>query len=423
MIAGGAMPDTSSPEPEVTFRTTSGGRTQVEVIVGDRTVSWLSIEPFILRMGAATVRMEGIAGVGTEEGFRHRGYARRLLEATVERMRQGDAALSMLYGIRDFYPKFGYATAGPDHRVVISELSQNLTLPGGWSARPFAVQDLLAIQRLYERGTALGAGAAVRFPEARSWSRLADPEGQGAEDCRVVVDGEGQVRAYAWRARWHWSVGFMERDEPEALVIAEVFADSPSAADAVLAACRAWADEESGKRGQPVKRILLSLPPEGPVAAAAMYQSATFLRRFGRCGGSMARVLHVGRLLQSLIPELDRRIQAAGFTFRGALHLDTEIGEATLIVTPQGVAVESSDLPPARHPIPAGTATTAHPGTAGETLIARLPQATLARLVLGAFPPEDLLARLVEPPGEKARQLLALLFPPRHPHMYLPDRF
>ncbi len=113
------MPDIPSPEPEITFRPASGGRTQVEVIVGDRTVSWLSIEPFTLRIGAATVRMDGIAGVGTEEEFRRRGYARRLLEATVAWMRQGDAALSMLYGIRDFYPKFGYATAGPDHRVVI----------------------------------------------------------------------------------------------------------------------------------------------------------------------------------------------------------------------------------------------------------------------------------------------------------------
>ena len=417
------MPDIPSPEPEITFRPASGGRTQVEVIVGDRTVSWLSIEPFTLRIGAATVRMDGIAGVGTEEEFRRRGYARRLLEATVAWMRQGDAALSMLYGIRDFYPKFGYATAGPDHRVVITELSPNLSLPDNWHARPFAPQDLPAIQRLYERGTADGVGAAIRPPEARSWSRLAAPEGQGAEDCRVVVDATEQVRAYTWRARWHWSVGFMERDEPEALVVAEVFADSSSAADAVLAACRAWADEESGKRGQPVKRILLSLPPEGPVAAAAMYQSATFLRRFGRCGGSMARVLHVGRLLQSLIPEMDRRIQAAGFTVRGVLHIETETGEATLIVTPQGVAVESNDLPPDRHPIPAGTATAARPGAAGETLMVRLPQATLARLALGAFPPDDLLARLEEPPTERARQLVEILFPLRHPHMFLPDRF
>ena len=46
-----------------------------------------------------------------------------------------------------------------------------------------------------------------------------------------------------------------------------------------------------------------------------------------------------------------------------------------------------------------------------------------ARLALGAFPPGELLARLETPPDERACQLLEALFPLRHPHMHLPDRF
>jgi hypothetical protein len=216
-------------------------------------------------------------------------------------------------------------------------------------------------------------------------------------------------------------VGILERHEPDALVIAEVMADGAAAADAVLTACRAWAAEDSEARTEPVKRVILGLPPEGAVAAAAMYQGAHLIRRYQRCGGSMVRVLDVGRLLEALRPELAERLRAAGSPFSGILRLQTEIGEAALLITPGGITVDEKQASsePARY----GAGARAHSGkTAGEVAV-RLPQATLARLALGAFPPEDLLTRLEKPPSERARQLLAILFPLRHPHMYLPDRF
>ena len=53
----------------------------------------------------------------------------------------------------------------------------------------------------------------------------------------------------------------------------------------------------------------------------------------------------------------------------------------------------------------------------------RLPQAALARLALGAFPPGDVVDGLDPPPGPRERDLLAALFPARRPHMYWPDRY
>src|SRR6266536_1777487 len=98
------------------------GRTAAELFVEGKWVSGLEIVPLTIRVGSATVRMDGIGGVETDRAQRNRGYARRLLEATVEHMRRGDAALTMLYGIRDFYPKFGYTTAGPDYLIYLSRL-------------------------------------------------------------------------------------------------------------------------------------------------------------------------------------------------------------------------------------------------------------------------------------------------------------
>jgi hypothetical protein len=327
----------------------------------------------------------------------------------------------MLYGIIDFYPKFGYATAGPDHRIELTNLSEPPPMPAGWWVRPFTPADLPTVRRLYDQGTAAGVGAAVRSPEARCWSRLAAPGNESPPDCRVIEDSSGAVHAYAWRARWHWYVDMLERAQPpNAFVLGEVMADGPASADALLAACRAWAVEESAERPEPIERVLLALPPEGHVAAAAMHQSARFVQRYTRCGSSMARVLDVHRLLEALKPELARRLQAAGSRFAGTLLFRTDLGDAALTINPEGIGVAGGD--PSVSSVSPGAAPDAG-GHDPDRLEVRLPQTALARLALGAFPPGDLLDRLEDPVDRRARALLEVLFPLCHPHMHLPDRF
>jgi hypothetical protein len=154
--------------------------------------------------------------------------------------------------------------------------------------------------------------------------------------------------------------------------------------------------------------VTLAVPPDGPVAAAARRQGARFEQRYQACGGSMARVLDVLRLLEALGPEFAARLAAARTTFEGTLRIETEIGSATLAIRPGSVTVQAAE----------GSET--GPGPA---LTVRLPQAELARLALGAFPPEEVLARLEVPVHGPACELLHALFPARRPHMYLPDRF
>jgi predicted acetyltransferase len=365
-------------------------------------VTWLSIIPFTIRVGAAAVRMDGIGGVGTDEACRNRGYSRRLLEAAVERMQQGDAALSMLYGIPNYYPKFGYAVAGPDHLLSLSRL-EAAELPPGWRARPFAEEDTAAVYALYEMNTANAVGAAVR--PRWVWDRLrATLEASSEDACRVAVSPDGQVAAYAWRGAKFWYVDKLAKETPDALVLAEVMAAGPEAADAVLALCRGWAREEGDRRPVPVKHVLLALPPEGPVAAAAMRQQARLVQAYEACGGSMARVLDVERLLTALLPELTVRVRAARWEATAALRVETDQGAAALRVYPSGVEL----------------------GEAPDGRVLRLPQTALAQLALGAFPPADILARLRADSGaddDLSCRMVELLFPLRHPHMHLPDRY
>ncbi len=261
---------------------------------------WLS--HLTLHIGKALVRMEGVGGVGTDEAYRSKGYSRRVLEAAIEHMQKGDAALSMLYGIPDFYPKFGYATAGPDHLVVLTDLERKSGLPLGWSVRPLEPDDVAAVQALYVCNTESAVGSARRDAGCRAWNRVQKAaDGSEEDECWVTVGPDGAPHGYLWRAKWCWYVHHaLEPEFDRALVLGEAMADGPVAADAVLAACRAWAKEDPAERK--VKEVVLAFPPEGPLASAAMRQDARFVRSYSACGGSMARVLNVRRLLEALRP-------------------------------------------------------------------------------------------------------------------------
>ena len=392
-------------ELRLAFRGLPDGRTVVELVDGERWVSRCEIVPLVKRIGAAAVRFDGIGDVRTLDECRNRGYSRRVLEAAVARMREGEAALAMLYGISDFYPKYGFATVGADFAVRLTQLSRPCALPEGWTARRFAPADLPRVRELYERQTARAVGALVRPPDAPVWTRLlATAEPGSVDECRVVEDPRGRVMAYAWRGAGFWAVEHSQRHWPDWLILGEALADGPAAADAILAACRAWAADESARRERPVIGVSIGVPPEGPVAAAARHQYAETATFSWACGGPMARVLDAGRLLRALRPELDERWRAAGAPFTGTLHLRTEVGEVGVRLSPGGVAVDAAD-------------------PAGERWDVTLPQTALARLALGGFPTGDLLDRLPEPPRGPAREALEALFPQRAPYTYLVDRY
>ena len=391
---------------ELTSSPAEDGATRLDLLIEGRSVSHVFIIPLTMSIGVARVGVDGIGGVWTEEDCRNRGHARRVLDEAVRRMWGGQAALSMLFGIPDFYEKVGYTTAGPGISVHLTELSHVTEPPRGWTVRPCTPTDLPAIHRLYERGTASAVGAIVREPEGRVWSALRKvAEEASGDECRVVGDPNGVVSGYVWRGRDFWPVD-TEEEAPDALAIGEVVADGPAAADALVGACVAWANEESGRRPR-VTRAQLSLPPEGPVYAALARRGCKLEVQWSRSGEFMARTLSVGRLLAALEPELSARARAAKVPSEGRLRIVTDLGEAVLDVTPHGVSLQHDG----------GSATT--PGPMEMTV--ELTQQDLTRLALGTFSPGDVLDRLTSPPGAVTRGWMEVLFPQRHPYSHLPD--
>lgn len=382
--------------------------TKLSLVQAGAEVAHLFIIPFRVRVGQATLRVDGIGDVWTDEAHRQRGHARRLMEEAVRRMRAGDGALSVLYGIPDFYPKFGYASAGPEQIIVLHDLARNPAPPPGWRIRRATPADLPAIQALYDQTTAGVVGAAVREPPGPSWSGrpwatlAAALERHDVEECRVVETPDGRVAASCWRgADAAWFVSANQEWSPETMAFAEVLAESRDAADAVLSACCSWAREESAQRKQPVTSVTLGVPLDGLVGRSAAFHDARLIASHHRAGGFMARALDPTRLLRQLLPELRTRLPYEPAR-AGTLSITTEEGDVMLRLGPDGLTVVTADDAPAA--------------------TAALPQATLAQLALGAFPPADLLARLDVPPEPRATELLVRLFPQRRPHISPPDR-
>jgi hypothetical protein len=361
--------------------------------------------------------------VYTEREQRNRGYARRLLQATVAHLRRGDGALTMLYGIPSFYHRFGYLTAGPEHRLHLTGLERPVELPPGWTARPLTPEDVPAAVRLYGQETAGATGAELRPPGASVWGRLeaqasTPPTPAAGADgwtgCRLLIAPDGEPGAYIWRNAGFWYTDMVQREDPQDLALSEVVAPSPAAARAALLHCRQWAADVASARQRPVRRVTFGTPPDSFLTRAAREEDATLEVRHSASGDSMARVLDTGRLLSALAPELQQRARSAGVAPGTLLRCETDEGTAQVLLRAQ-------DSPPG--PASRGTPTGPASGDAPPAVRLRLPQGVLARLALGALPPEDLLDGLESPPGAQDRDLLLRLFPLRHPHMSWPDRY
>jgi hypothetical protein len=403
-----------------------GGTSELHLELNGRRVSRIVIIPMLMRIGAAVVRMDGIGGVSTDEAYRNRGYSRRVMETALEQMRSGDAALSTLFGIQDFYQKFGYETTGPEYTVVApfqDAKMATLSLPPGWIFRSLTIEDMPAVMRLYHANTRRATGALVRHdadddpteterlansdPEARkigmrAWNRLRAVTAEPSEDeCRVLVDDSGRIAAYAWFGanKRNWWMSVRRRNFPNAFHIAEPMARDPAAADVLLAACRIWATDA----GNDYDAIGLAIPPEGMLAWAAAYQGGQLFSAYTRGGDFMGRVVNVESLLRQMLPEFIERVRNTGVRFYGQLKIVTEEGGASMYISPDGAWIDWD--------------------SGGKRLTAEMPQAVLARLCLGGFDTGDILSRLPTKPTAETAALLNVLFPRRAPHIYPVDRF
>jgi hypothetical protein len=368
--------------------------TKIALMRGDEELSWTLVVPMTMRIGRAVLRMDGIGGVATPEQHRHKGYSRRVMEAAVRFIASREAVLTTLYGIPHFYPKYGYATLGPEFELRLRSLSDRDTLPDGVTEREGRPGDLPALQRLYKEETTCAVGALVREEDWWTWEELAAALRPDGGEVRVVEEG-GRVVGYAWRGSESWWMERLARDGAPVLRIAEAFATGPRAAEGVLAMCRQWARELGHDRCE------LAVPTTCRVAQAAMFQDAEIAVQYHDAAEFMGRATGLVALFRALAPELDARWRRVGAALpHFSITIVSGRERATIAGSQTGVSVTSGE--------PADT-------------IVKLDPGTVARLVMGGFPPQAVLERAGVPAA--ARPVLVSLFRQAVPYIYPVDRF
>jgi predicted acetyltransferase len=353
---------------------------KVELVDGERSVSRLWIFDRHMRIGAATVYVGGIGGVGTDRDYRNQGLARRVLEASVELMVREGYDASFLFGIRDFYHRFGFVTCMAEQQLkldtrVAEKANRKLKLR---SARK---SDFSAIARLYNRDNRYRTGTIVRNP--RRFNSF--PMGSDFDvpvETKVIVDKADRLLGYV-------------------------------AYDKVDNRCRA---AEVTGRGEEVFSTALNLLAQRAVtlrrehislSMAADHPFALYCRNYGvqletqyrDNSGAMGRVINLATFIAALKPELERRWQTVK---NKPLALRTDIGSCSLSMDRDSLKVDPSNLPKDG---------------------ARLDQAALMQLAMGYQTASSLAACRRLKATQTATEQLDWLFPIQQAHMSWPDRF
>jgi GNAT superfamily N-acetyltransferase len=358
------------------------GATKLILVVDGEAVSWLWVIDYEMRIGSAVMKMGGIAGVWTEEKHRLKGYASKVLNASIEFMKEEGYDVSLLFGIPNFYHRFGYATVLPRYTAEIDMRNIPSSSPR-FRMEPYDDRFREAVLGIYQENNKGRTGTIVRskerwggFSHGNEWSSKALPY--------VLLDGEEVVAYFVIDSKEPMVIelGYKKPDK-------EIFS-------AILSQIRQFSEE----RESPIFKF--SLPPDFLFTEFCQRYDLRLNIEFPENRDGMGRVINIITFLYKLQDVFRSRI---GYnSVEGILIIETEIGEVPFDIKKDTVFFMPF-LPPS-----------------GWRL--KIPQAKLMQLAMGYRTIDELLLdEDVSLEGEEALPILRKLFPKQFPFFWPADRF
>ena len=185
------------------------------VTVDGRIVSYLEILPKRLYIGKALLNMGGLAAVCTDSSERKKGYGRALLEDTVKFMTKEGYDISVLYGIPNYYHKYGYEVIMARNYCVTMAAADLPERRFPYKQAAVVKKDFPELVKLYNR-----------HARGRDGNCLRDTMRKPSRAFKLT-DSKGRIAAYVcWQ------------DEMGTMVITDAVASSVDAAQELLPAIR-----------------------------------------------------------------------------------------------------------------------------------------------------------------------------------------
>ncbi|NLN93762.1 MAG: GNAT family N-acetyltransferase [Candidatus Hydrogenedens sp.] len=345
----------------------------------DKLAACITLYTYTLRLGEARLKMGGIAHVATASSFQKQGYAARLMEDTLQYMKAEGYEVSVLFGIADFYHRWGYTFVFPEHSTQIEVEEALICSHGGGREREMKPADLNAIQRIHLRNDSDTAASIIRFSQHYSmrWDHW--------KNARVLLDEHGKVVAY--------HLGTFQGTEYQ---VTEAGVADGTWTGPLLHACALHARESFASQ------LNFYLPPLHPLARSFVLLESDHTTRISRNCHGMMTILDVGDTFKAMKPEWEHRLKRyAPRDFSSEVTLLTEkeawrirCEEGRIEIAPQG----------------------------GKNKLS-LTRQELTQLLVGYRHLEELLCSGRRPLPHSSRLLLETLFPKRFPYIWTLDRF
>ena len=387
---------------EQRFKDIEGGF-ELALVEGEDEVAKLGIGKYTMRLAGTEVLMAGVWGVVTHPAHRGRGLGAQMLRAMLGRVREERYPISLLWGISDFYHRFGYAPVLPGYTVTVpTRNAERLveTVGGGGADGSGEVrvsagtgEDSPALEELYHRASASRTGTLRRPPEKLDPTPPRTTDNWWRHPRRVLVaERGGAPLGYA-----------LLHGDPSQLRVLEAIVPGEHVETAGIALIAALAREAVERREGEIK---LPLPPDEPLAQLLRRGGCKAEVSYPANGGGMGRIVDLPALAEALQPGVSARATALAATDRPA--------SLELTCMAQGDEAEQSAALRLSGDGPASSSRTAR---------LRLPQQRLCQLVMGYQGIDALRRELSEACSEEDVPLVRALFPEGNPHMWSIDHF
>lgn len=337
-------------------------------------VTHYGIWDYRMRIGSARVRVGGVGAVATHGDFRRRGLMDRTARASVEAMADQGYDMSILFGIPNFYHKFGYVRSWADTIYLLDTWALPDAKPGR-KLNKFDVCHREDIAGLFNSEHARLTGSAVRPTYRKNY--YAGP-------------WEGAL----WRDASRKTIGyFIFKQNGGQLEVAETAGD----VDVALAGVAG----EARRRGCGQVRFS-TVFHDHPMAFRLRRLDCRVESRYETNSGPMITTINLESTLRKMCRELTRRLarsSLAGWT--GDLLVEDARAKAMLSITAGKVQI----APPGATP---------HSIRGGDHI---------AQLLIGTAEPEETVrAADIKLRGD-AKELVKVLFPFERPNLNVCDAY
>lgn len=340
--------------------------------LNDELISHYGIWDFRIRIGESRIRVGGVGAVGTHQHYRNHGYMVDTGNECMKAMIENGYDVSLLYGIKDFYERFGYcpAWASVNAYLPVSELSHELPKE---HLRKGPNKNRKDLAQLYNKENRSLTGTAVQptFPvtnpffgcEGYVWRRNGKPSG-----FVYCVPGAGKLMVRLYAGEVSHVLGALKQ-------LCQQFN------------CGEICFQQIHLRSE--------------IARAIRKYSCRFETQYSSTGEAMVRIINLRSTLEKIAPELSNRMQRCNSNWSGKLLIGDPREKVVLQIEKQNVSVIEGD-------------------EADSSIVGG---EEIAQLILGSKDPWETVAHSGINLDGDASSVLAILFPSQDPGMSMWDRF